>query len=103
MRFQLPALSEIRLPEIIRALQQIATGRSLAVGAVTLTPGATTTTVSAPWISQYDTISLTPATASAASALATTYIATVSQGSFTISHASAAGVDRTFRWSSAGG
>jgi hypothetical protein len=41
---------------------------------------------------------LTPTTANAASAIAATYISTITNGSFIITHASSASVDRTFRY-----
>ena len=104
MRYQLISLSEDRLPLIVQRLLDALQGRSLAIGDVTLTAGATETTVTAPWISVYDAIVLMPATANAAAALATTYIpiATVTRGQFVIKHANNAQTDRTFFWSAIG-
>lgn len=105
MRYRLIPVTEGRFFEIVRCVLDAMQGRSLAVGSVTLTASATSTTVTAPWISPYDTIMLTPATANAASALATTYVqeADITKGQFVIRHANNAQTDRTFRWHSAGG
>lgn len=105
MRYRLPALTETRPLEIVRTLLDALQGRSLAIGEVTLAAGATSTVVSAPWLSSYDTVMLTPCTANAAAALATTYIpsADIIKGQFTIRHANNAQTDRTFKWHSAGG
>lgn len=79
-------------------------GRSNAVGQVTLRAGQTTTTVTktehraAVNVSQDSEVFLTPRTANAAGAVATSYISDVSQGSFTITHANAPSTDRTFGW-----
>lgn len=105
MRYRLPSVSETRSLEIVRTLLDAMQGRSLAIGSVTLTAGATTTTVIAPWLSSYDTVVMMPATANAAAAVATTYIkeSDITKGQFVITHANNAQTDRTFRWHSAGG
>lgn len=73
-------------------------------GEVTLTAGATTTVVTksvakgAVNVGKDDQILLSPRTANAAAAISTTYISSVGQGTFTITHANAGTLDRTFGW-----
>lgn len=75
-----------------------------AQGQVTLRANQTTTTVDksvatgATNVSRDDEIMLSPRTANAAAALATTFISSVVQGGFVITHASNAQVDKTFGW-----
>lgn len=78
------------------ALNQLAEGRSNAVGTCTLTANAASTAVTAINCGSGSVVLLMPKTANAAAALATTYIATVSAGSFTITHANNAQSDKTF-------
>lgn len=103
MRFQIPQPGETNLRTIVQAVRMLATGRSLAKGTISLAAGVTTTTVTAEWVGDTDTILLSPVTANAASAVATTYLSTVANGSFILTHANAGTTDRTFRWHSAGG
>lgn len=94
------------------AIQQLFAGRSNAVGLVTLTASATSTTVNptnstnpgALNVGPGSKIFLFPTTADAAAALATTYIApaNVTKQQFIITHASAASTDRTFFYVSLG-
>lgn len=86
------------LKAALQAIQQLSAGRSNAVGSVTLAASATTTTVTDPNCATGTVPILTPTTADAAAAVATTFIPVVSiaNGSFVIHHASAASVDRTF-------
>lgn len=79
------------------AIQQLQQGRSNALVEATLTAGTTTTTVTAPNCGTGSAVLLSPTTANAASALATTYVSTISNGSFVLTHANNAQVDRTFR------
>jgi 2-keto-3-deoxy-6-phosphogluconate aldolase len=82
--------------KINRAIQQLEQGR-LNVGATcTLTPSATSTVVKAQNCGAGSQVQLTPKTANAAAALATTYVSVVANGSFTLTHASNAQTDRTF-------
>lgn len=83
---------------IVGAVRQLMEGRSNATGAVTLTAAATTTAVTAVSCAAGSTVLLQPTTANAAAALATTYIGTVANGSFTITHANNAQTDRSYRW-----
>lgn len=80
------------------AIQQLYQGRSYAIGTVTLTASATSTVVSAPNCAAQSAVFLSPSTADAAAALASTFISSVGQGTFTITHASAASTDRTFAY-----
>lgn len=92
------------LQDALRTIAQLAAGRSNATGTVTLTPSATSTTVMDGNCAERSTVLLSPVTANAAVALATSYIpvATTANGSFTITHSSAASVDRTFRYAIVG-
>ncbi len=89
-----PAGSTLRAA--VSAINQLAAGRSNAVYSVTLTPGATTTLVEGENINANARPFLTPATANAAAALATTYAVTTAAGVVTITHANNAQTDRTF-------
>lgn len=89
---------------IVDAIRQLVEGRHNAGGTVTLTPGATTTVVSHPNCSKDSYVGLGAAqTANAAAALATTYVSSVDQGSFVLTHASAVSTDRRFFYSVQGG
>lgn len=79
-----------------RAIQQLEQGRLNVTGTCTLTPSATTTVVTAKNCGAASQITLTAKTANAAAALATTYVSTVANGSFTLTHANSAQVDRIF-------
>lgn len=98
MSVRVPPPSEINLVRIIQAIRELAQGRSNAVGEFTLTASATSTVVSAVNCGIDSKIFLMPRTANAATALTTTYIADgdVGQGTFTVTHANNAQVDRTF-------
>jgi hypothetical protein len=98
-----PGITETDLKKVILAIQQLAAGRSNATGTVTLTPSAATTTVTptqAGIIAAGSTVMLTPTTANAATEVGngTMYVSTVSNGSFTITHANSATTGRTFLW-----
>ena len=102
----LPPAGTSSLREVITAVRQLMQGRSNATGRVTLTPGATTTTFTAPNLNEDAEIFLTPRTLNAAGALATTVpvVARVSGAlKVTITHANAASTDRTFGWEARGG
>lgn len=93
---------------IVQAILQLAQGRSNSVGQVTLRAGQTTTTVTkavdkaAVNVSVGCEILLSPRTANAAAALTNVYVSAVGQGTFTLTHANAASVDRTFGWEARG-
>lgn len=96
MSVLLPSTSEKDLAKYALSLQQLAAGRSNATGTVTLTANVTSTVVSATNCAPGSAVFLFPKTANAAAALSTTYISSVGKQTFTITHASAASVDRTF-------
>ncbi|MCK1279573.1 hypothetical protein IVB46_30580 [Bradyrhizobium sp. 61] len=91
-----PGQQEKDLSKYALSLQQLAMGRSNATGSVTLTASATSTVVSAVNCAPGSAVFLFQKTANAAAALSTTYISSVGKQTFTITHASAASVDRSF-------
>jgi len=93
---QLPTYDEQSWTRATTAIRSIAEGRSLAVGTVTLTANAATTVVSFTNCSVNSKIFLSPTTANAAGAVATTYVSAVGNGTFTLTHANNAQTDRTF-------
>jgi hypothetical protein len=99
---------------IVSTVNELVDGRSNNVGskgntgssqfnAVTLTPGATTTSVIFATASVTSMVALTPRTANAAAALSTTYISSNLNGSFILTHLNNAQVDRTFDFAVVGG
>lgn len=78
------------------ALQQLAQGRSNAVGSVTLVTSTTTTTVTNMTCGADSIVILSPKTANAAAALATTYVSAIGAGTFTLTHSSNGQTDRVF-------
>src|SRR5215813_9911155 len=95
-----PTLSaeERDLARIVRAVRQLAEGRSNAVGTFTLTAGAASTVVTAPtWGAS---VLAFPKTTNAAAEIGngTMYIGTVANGSFTVTHANNGQTDRTFMY-----
>lgn len=76
--------------------QQLAQGRSNAVGEFTLRAGQTTTTVPAINCGLDSKVFLSPTTLNAAAAVATTFVSSVANGSFVLTHASAVSTDRVF-------
>lgn len=103
MTVYLPSIVETSLKKIILSLQQLGAGRSNAVGVVTLTASATSTTVTDPNCAVGTTIILAPSTAHASAEVGngTIFIpiATISNGSFVIQHASNTQTDRIYRYS----
>lgn len=95
-----PGIDETDLKKLILSLQQIAAGRSNAVGSVTLTASTTTTTVTDNNCAEGSTPILVPTTAHASAEFGngTIYISAVANKSFTITHASNTQTDRTFRY-----
>jgi len=84
------------------AINQLIEGRGNSSGTVTLTPGATTTTIANTIFNENAGVWLMPKTANAAAALATTR-AEVTAGLVTITHANNAQTDRTFYYIVLGG
>lgn len=96
----LPTPDDTNLQRTVAAIRQLAQGRSNAVGTVTLTAGATSTVVTNEYCAAGSYVFLTPLTANAAGAVATTYVTSANVGNktFTITHANAGTTDRTFAY-----
>lgn len=97
------SITEHNQKTINQAIRETQNGRDNASGSVTLTANVGTTTVAAVNCSPTSGVQLTPATANAATAVATTYVSTVGKGQFVITHANNAQVDRTFYYRVHGG
>lgn len=96
-----PAQGEKDVTRLVQSVRDLYQGRNNCTGTFTLAVApATTTVVAATNCGDDSKIMLTPRTANAASAIATTYItvANVVRGQFTVTHASSAQVDRTFSY-----
>jgi hypothetical protein len=103
-----PGITETDLKKIVLAIQQLASGRSNAVGTVTLATGSATTTVSTAngALTQSGLIApgsvpiLVPTTANAATEFGAGawYISAVAKDSFTITHTNSGTTGRTFLW-----
>lgn len=98
MSIIIPARGEKDLFRIVQTVRQLCEGRSNATGTVTLAASAATTTVANGNCGVGSIIMLTPQTANAAAALATTYIlaSNVTAEQFIISHANNAQTDKIF-------
>lgn len=90
--------SEREMTRLVSAINQLGQGRSSAVGTLTLTAGATSTTVTAPNCGAGCKVFLMPTTANAAAAVASTYIDPddVTKEQFIVTHANNSQTDRTF-------
>lgn len=86
-------------------IRQLIDGRNNAVGTVTLTANVTTTVVARTNANANAYVFLMPLTANAAGAVATTYClaANITKSGFTLTHANAVSVDRTFAYVLLGG
>jgi hypothetical protein len=104
MTAYVPGITETDLKKIVLAIQQLAAGRSNAVGKVTLTINIATTVVSDKNCAAGSTPLLTPTTAVAAAEIGngTMYISAVANGSFTITHANSPTGGRTFLYALVG-
>jgi hypothetical protein len=104
MTAYVPGLAETDLKKIVLALQQLAAGRSNAVGSVTLGTGSSTTTVTTANCAVGSTPILTAASVAAAAEVGngTIYVSAVANGSFTIAHANSAAAGRTFLYAIVG-
>ena len=98
MTAYVPGITETDLKKIVLALQQLAAGRSNAVGTITLATGVATTVVTDKNCAAGSTPLLTPVTANAATEIGngTLFVSAVANGSFTLTHASSATTGRTF-------
>jgi hypothetical protein len=86
------------------AINQLAQGRSNAVGSFTLAASVASTTVTAQNCGSGSFVLLMPKTANAAAEIGngTLYIGTVANGSFTVTHANNAQTDRSFGYAAFG-
>lgn len=89
--------------QVERTVNELLKGRANNVGEVTLTASVTSTDVTDTRIRSTMKIFLSPRTANAAAALTNVYVSAVADGSFTLTHSSAASVDRTFDYVFHGG
>jgi hypothetical protein len=98
MTAYVPGITETDLKKIVLAIQQLAAGRSNAVGTVTLATGSGDDDVTTPNCAIGSTPILTPASANAATETGngTLYVSAVANGSFTITHANSSTTGRTF-------
>ena len=98
MTAYVPGITETDLKKVILAVQQLAAGRSNAVGSVTLAVSAATTVVTDKNCAAGSVPLLTPITANAATEAGngTMFVSAVANGSFTITHANSAITGRTF-------
>lgn len=98
--FGVPATLVGHLRSLAERINMILRGGLNCSGTVTLTESATTTTLTDARVSFESAIVLTPTTANAATALATTYVSETGRvnGSAVITHANNAQTDRTFRF-----
>jgi hypothetical protein len=88
---------------IVATVNELSEGRSNNVGQLTLQPSSTATAVLFETCSISSVIHLSPRSANAAAAQATTWISAVMNGSFVVSHANNALTDRVFDFSCVGG
>jgi len=100
MAGNVPATTETNPRRIVQAIRDLFAGRSNAVGTVTLTANADTTTVDALTVGGETRVFLEATTANAAAERGGTVlrISSVGQGTFTITHANNSQTDRTFYW-----
>jgi len=104
MTAYVPGTTETDLKKIVLAIQQLAAGRSNAVGTVTLATGAASTIVTDKNCAVGSVPITVSVTANAATEIGngTMFISAVTNGSFTISHANSATPGRTFLYALVG-
>lgn len=104
MTAYVPGRDEKDLTKLILSLQELAAGRSNAVGTITLATGSATTVIATDNCAEGSTPILTPMTANAAAEVGngTMYVSSVINRSFTITHANSVTVNRTFRYAIVG-
>jgi hypothetical protein len=86
------------LRRVSNVVRSIMTGKTNNTGSVTLTASATSTVVSDINVGGDSVILLSPLTANAAAAIGTTYISSVGDQTFTITHANNAQTDKDFSY-----
>lgn len=92
-----PGLDERDLNKLITSLQQLASGRSNAVGTVTCSTAATTTVTDANCAAG-SKVQLTPSSSAGAAIVASTWVSSATNGSFVVAHTVASTTDRTFNY-----
>ena len=104
MTAYVPGITETDLKRIVLAIQQLAAGRSNAVGSVTLLTGVPSTSVATSNCATGSVPILVPASANAATEIGngTMYVGAVANGSFTVTHANSATTGRTFLYAVVG-
>lgn len=91
--------TETNLTTIVRTIIELCKGHSNSTGTVTLTSGATTTTVQSPTCSETSVVFFSERTANAAAERGNgTMYVTPGRGQFIITHANNSQSDRTFGW-----
>lgn len=96
MAGNVPDLGETAPARMVQAIRELFEGRSNAVGELTLTANATTTTVASETCGDESLVFLCPRTSNAAAAMGTTYVSSIGNGTFTLTHASNSQTDRRF-------
>lgn len=100
MAGNVPAVTETSVPRLTQAIRDLFSGRSNAVGTVTLTANAASTIVAALNVGKDSKVFLMPTTANGSAEFGngTIRISSVGAGTFTITHANNANADKTFYW-----
>lgn len=104
MTAYVPDINETDLKKLILSLGQLASGRSNAVGTVTLATGAATTVVTDANCSSSSVPIPQPTNAVSATEYVSgnMWVSAVANGSFTITHTNSATAGRTFRYAIVG-
>lgn len=84
--------------QLAQATNDLQAGKLLGVNEFTLTENDTSTTITDVRARANAVVLWTPTTANAAGAASTTYQSSITNGSFTVSHANTSTTDRTFRY-----
>lgn len=100
MTAYVPDLNETDTKKLVRSLRELASGRSNAVGTVTLTTGAGSTVVTDANCAAGCVPLPEPTNAASATEYVSGnfYVSAVANGSFTITHTNSATAGRTFRY-----
>lgn len=104
MTAYVPGSNETDPKKLVRAIGELAAGRSNATGTMTLAASAASTTVTDQNCAAGSVVIPIPTTLHAAAELGngTMYLSATANGSFTFTHANNAQTDRTFAYSIAG-
>jgi hypothetical protein len=90
------APNETDLRKIVAVIIRLVAGKTNNVTSVTLTAGATTTTLTDSRIGGGSFLGFSPTTATAATAMTKLYVSAKTKGSATLTHDNTADIDRTF-------